>query len=313
MNARSAMPAPGFYPASEIPMADYLADPCPVPSLSSGAAHRLLACSPLHCWTQHPRLGGRGSSDNNASDMGSVTHDLLLGGEGKICVLNPEDYRSKPTKADPEGAIPVGFTNNAIRAARDEARANGLTPILAGAIAGARAMVEAARAFVAESEIAGVFDDGESEVTMLWQEDETWFRARPDWLNHVGRVVLHYKTTKASANPEPFSRGVMDSMGYDVSLGFYRRGFERLTQQQRDDWHHVILCQEQTAPYACSLISLDRAAWAIADGKVERAIDIWRRCMKSGKWPGYSRNIHYATPTPWQLAEAEQRLQEQYA
>jgi hypothetical protein len=289
-------------------MAMYLADPCDMPSLSAGAAHTIITRSPQHVWSEHPRLGGRISDDSAASDMGTLMHDLLLGGEGKICVIEPSDYRSKPTKNDPDGSIPVGWTNNAIRAARDEARSNGLLPVLAGGIAGARSAVKVARDFLRHSELAGVLDAGESEVTMLWRDDSgMWYRARPDWLNHEQRTVLHYKTTQASAAPEPFSRLLVNS-GYDVSLAFYRRGWEHITGMR--DWRHVILAQEQHAPYACSIHSLDPAAWAIADEKVERSSRLWRQCLMADRWPAYSGAVHYVTPTAWQIAEAEARMYE---
>ena len=300
---------PGFYPASALPMAQYLADPCAEPSLSSGAAHRLITRSPAHVYAQHPRMGAQEQEDTAASDIGSIVHDLLLGGEGKICVIDPADYRSKPTKDNPEGSIPVGWTNNAIREARDTARTNGLVPILASQMAGARAMAAAARAFIATSELAGVLDEGEGESTMIWQEGETWFRARPDWMNWQKKVMLHFKTTDTSANPEPFIRGVMANYGYDMALAFYRRGFEALHGQD-DQWQHVILAQEQRDPYACSLIGLSPVMMALADDKVERAVAIWRKCMNSRKWPAYSGSIHYAEPTAWQLAEAERMAQE---
>ena len=299
---------PGFYPASALPMARYLADPCPQPSLSSGACQTMITKSAQHVWASHPRLGGRVEDHSDASDIGTIAHDLLLGGEGRICVIEPADYRSKPTKDNPDGAIPVGWTNGAIRAARDEARANGLTPILAGAMAGARTMANVARDFTAHSEIAGVFDAGEGEASMLYERDGVWFRARPDWMNHERKIMLHYKTTTATANPESFSRLAVGA-GYDVSLAFYRMVFEGLTQQK--DWQHVILAQEQSAPYACSLLSLDPAAWAIADDKVNRAVRAWSYCVKEDQWPAFSGSIHYVTPSSWQLAEAERMAQEE--
>ena len=290
-----------------IPMADYLADPCPEASLSSGCAHRLLTRSPLHAWSEHPRLGGRSGSESNASEKGSVAHDMLLGGEGKICVIDPADYRSKPTKDDPDGAIPKGWTNGAIRAARDMARGNGLTPILAAEYGAVIKMAEVARQFLSTTDLAGALDNGKSEQTLIWQEGKTWFRARPDWLTDDGRLMLHYKTTEASANPAPFIRGLLPNMGYDVSLAFYRRGWEALGGSP--DTLHVILVQEQSPPYACSLVALSPVMLAIADEKVQRAVDTWEKCMRTNRWPAYSPAIHYAEPTAWQLAEAEAAMQ----
>jgi hypothetical protein len=297
----------GIYTAAEVPMAAYLADPCELPSISSGVAHRLLTKSPAHVYADHPRLGGAARDSSSAADTGSAAHDMLLGGEGKVRVINRADYRSKPTKTNPEGSIPAGWTNDAIRAARDDARASGYAAILADDWPGIVAMRDAARRFLDNSEIAGVMSGGQSEATMIASIDGVWYRARPDWMNPAAKIMMHYKTTEASAEPHRFERSTLVSSGYDVSLAFYRKVFERLTGQT--DWLHVIMAQEQAAPHACSLIGLDRAMWAIAEQKVEDAADIWRQCIKSNSWPAYQSHIHMATPTPWQLAESEAKLQ----
>lgn len=286
-----------------IPMAAYLADPAPEPSLSSSCAHTLLTRAPVHAWMSHPRLGCQRNADSDAADIGSVAHDVLLGGEAKICVINPMEYPSS------NGTFPDGWTNKAIRAARDTARANGLVPILSKQMGGVRNMVSVARAFLAESELAGVLGRGQPELTMLWQEDGAWCRARPDWLTDDHDVMLHYKTTKASANPEAFIRGIMPSMGYDLALAFYARGLTALSDYPTPK--HVILVQEQLPPHACSLISMTPAFWAVADSKVERALKLWRECRASGEWSGYSGRIHYAEPRPWDVAMAEEAMAEE--
>jgi len=299
--------AAGFYSSVQMPMAQYLSDPCDTASMSSGTVNDLITKSPAHVYARHPRFGAAAQDQSETMDIGTIAHQLLLGGDTRICEIRREDYRSKPTKDNPDGAIPVGWTNNAIREARDIARDRGLIPVLFEDMFAVRAMADAAREFLAQSEIAGVLDGAETEVTQIWQEGDTWFRARHDLVNHGPKIRLSYKTTKLSANPSVFIRSAI-SMGYHRALAFYRRGFEVLTDQR--DWRDVILVQEQSAPYACSLIGLDPAMWAIADQDVERAIGIWRQCMASGKWPAYSGLIHYASPTPWMLAEAEAQMLE---
>ena len=152
-------------------------------------------------------------------------------------------------------------------------------------------------------------DGGLGEVTAIAKIGETWMRARPDWMAHHMGVCLHYKSTEGSASPDPFVRWVLTSMGYDVSLSFYKRVLEHLSPEFKK-WQHVILLQEQKEPWACSLITLSPASWAIADNKVTRAISRWGRCMAEGSWPGYGWGIAEAEPTPWQLAEAEAEMQE---
>ena len=286
-----------------IPMAQYLADPCPVPSLSSSMLNRLVTRSPMHAHYEHPRLGNNRGEDSNKADMGTVAHDILLGGKGKICIIDPEDY------AGAKVAVPKGWTNNAIREARDEARAKGLTPILKGAELAAKAMAARARKFLAESDIAGVLDSGESELTIIAKDGETWLRARPDWFNPEMQIMLHYKTTEASVEPSKFISGIMRGMGYGTAIAFYQHVWEQLySDQDLSQWQHIILAQEQDAPYACSLIALDPAKAEIERQNVLQGIMAWAHCMKSGKWPGYSSHIHYASPTAWEMAQAEGRI-----
>lgn len=288
---------PGIH---RIPMAQYLADPCPVPSLSSSALTRLITRSPAHAHHEHPRLGKAQGDAANKADIGTVAHDILLGGEHTICVIDPEDY------AGAKGAVPKGWTNNAIREARDTARANGLTPILKGQELAAKAMARKAREFIADTELAGVFDSGEPELTIIAQQGETWLRTRPDWFSPAMMVMLHYKTTEASVEPESFIRGVMRGMGYGTALAFYKHVAE-LAGVCDHQWRHFILAQEQDAPYACSLVGLSPAREAVEMAKVMNGIATWAQCMRTGKWPAYSNQVHYAEATAWELSYLEQQ------
>ncbi len=286
---------PGIH---NMPMAEYLADPCPEPSLSSSCAHRLLSRSPLHAWQEHPRLGAVGS-ESGVADKGSVAHDLLLGGEGKIAVIDPADFPAK------NGNIPDGWTNPAIREARDAARDSGLTPILAADFAAIRSQVDAAREFLANSEIAGVLDRGQPEQTIIWREGDTWCRARPDWLTDNHDICLHFKTTDASAKADSFIRGIMQNMGYGFALRFYARGLAAVSDAKTQ---HLILVQEQNAPFACTLIGLTPAKEAVEDVRVIKAIETWRKCLAENRWPAYDTRVHWAEPTAWELAEIDAEL-----
>jgi len=278
---------PGIYSAEQVPMSAYLSDPCPVPSLSSGAAHRIITTTPKHVWWTHPRLGGHQREASSKSDIGSVAHELVLGGGSNIVIVDADDWRTK-----------------AAQTARDEARAQGKYPVLERKYQEALEMAGECANFLDQSEFAGVLGSGAGEATAIAQLGETWLRARPDWLNHERKVCLHYKTTDGSAAPEPFIRWVMKSMGYHVALAFYRLVLESIHDEFKG-WQHIMLVQEQSAPFCASIISLGDADWAIADVKVERAIEIWRRCMESQQWPGFGGSIHYSEPTPWELAKAE--------
>lgn len=278
---------PGLYRMS---MADYLADPCAVPSISSGCAYTLITQSPLHARHEHPRLNRfREREASEASDMGSIVHALLLEGrDDGLVAIDAPDWRTKAAKE-----------------ARDAARAEGKHPILAHRVQDVRAMLGAARDYIASSELAGVFDDGESELTMIWQEGDVWCRARPDWLTTDRSVLLHYKTTQGSAEPESFTRGMLIGMGYDMAAAFYDRGLYAVARPRKSTT--VFLVQECSPPYACSLIALSGELQDMADAKVSKAIALWDRCMKSGFWPAYPNRICYAEPPAWAQKAWEER------
>jgi hypothetical protein len=279
---------PGIH---DIPFSQYLADPCESPSLSSGIAHTLLTQSALHAWSEHPRLNGTVSNSNEA-DIGSAAHDVLLGGEDRVAWLDFDSWRT-----------------NASKEAREAAREAGRIPMLIHNSPVVNAMVEEAHRFIDGSPLAGVFERGLPERTIIWTEEtphngKVWCRARPDWLTNNHDVMLHYKTTTASARAEKFIRGIMAGSGYGLSLRFYARGLAALLKPEPPT-QHLILVQEQEAPYACSLIGLTPAKAAIEDARVALAIAKWGQCVAWDKWPAYDSRVHYAEPTAWELAEEE--------
>ena len=289
---------------SNIPPAHYHADPAPTPSLSSSIAKVLLFQSPEHAWLQHPRLNPEFRDDGSSRlDIGSAAHDHLLeGGTPRIKVLDPEDYPNKTG-----GGVPTGWTNAAIRAARDEARAKNLIPVLKSDWKQIADMAEVAHKFIRGSELEGCFDKGwgESEVTLVWEEPMVsgpiWCRARPDRMREDRRLILDYKTT-TDANPEYLTRAVICQLGYDMQAGFYDRGVDVLTGTDPD---FVFLFQEIDAPYACSLVGLEPALIEVGRNKVAESMRRWAKCMSTGKWPTYSNQIHFAQAPAWALADGE--------
>lgn len=263
----------------------YHADPLPAPSLSSGVARTLIDRSPLHAWTQHPRLNPDYAPREEARfDFGSAAHMLVLGRGRDLAVIDAPDWRKSEAKE-----------------ARDAARAEGKTPILAAdheralAVAGAFAtQVEAyPEAFAAFSAI------GRSEVVIAWMEQGVWCRGMADRLALAEEeaVLIDYKTTQASAHPAAVSRRLYD-LGQDLQLAFYRRGILALRPSVKR-FRALLLTQEVDPPYALSVVSLDPATWQMAEQRIDLAIGLWRRCLAADEWPGYPAEIATAELPVW--------------
>ena len=264
----------------------YHADPAPVPSLSNSVANVLLNRSPYHAWLAHPKLNPNYKSDESSRfDLGSAAHAVLLEGDStKICVVDAADWRTKAAKEQ-----------------RDQARQNGLLPILAKHDFAVKAMAKAAKLFVSQSELAGVFDQGRPEQTIMWQEGNTHCRSRLDWLADSHKIILDYKTTD-SAEPEAFIRQI-GRMGYDLQAAFYTAGVEAATG---DRPLFVFLVQEIEEPYACSLVSLSNTYMELACEKYVRAVKMWDECLSANRWPAYPSRVCYAEPPAWAIKEFEE-------
>lgn len=279
-----------------IPLAEYVADPAPSPSLSSGISRALLEESPLHAFHKHPRLNPHYQQDHKtAFDLGTVAHAILLEGDyKKIAVVNATDWRTKEAKE-----------------ARDEARANGMTPILVEQMTEVELMVEEAKRAIADSELASVFtpDGGDSELTLIWQDASgVWCRSRPDRLSKDRRIIVDYKTTGASAEPNAWTKGPMIGNGCDLQAALGLRGIKAITGQ--DGCKFVFLVQESIAPYAVSFVGFGEQFKFYADTRIDRAIKLWGRCLKTNHWPGYTNRIAWVSPPQYKCNEWDAQIEE---
>jgi hypothetical protein len=271
--------------------AQYHADPAPSPSLSSSIANILLDQSPVHAMLAHPRLNASYAREEDSRfDLGSAAHMMLLErNEEKIVRVQADSWRT-----------------NAAKAARAQAWMNFQYPVLEHKYADIVEMVKVARAYMLTTELGDILETGAAEQSLLWEDSASggnptpfWCRARPDMM--TPDVTLDYKST-ASASPEFIARQI-GRMGYDLQAEFYVRGRKATVGHEVP---FVLLFQEITRPYACSLVSLSNAYREVGKLKVARAMTVWDKCLSTGVWPGYTPKILYVEPKPWDLMQAEE-------
>lgn len=266
---------PGVY---HMPLADYISDPAPIPSLNAGTASTLLSQSPLHAWTNHPRCNPAYQSDESSRlDLGTIAHAVLLEGDSsRIVCVNADDWRTKDAKAK-----------------RDEARAAGKLPILDRDLKAVSQMVDVAQNAIASSEIADDFRDAVPEQTLMWEENGIWCRSRPDKATKDWRILFDYKTVAGSASPGAFSRAILNH-GYDLQAALGLRGVDQLGLSSKAIF--IFIVQEIEPPYAVSLVSLSPAWLTFAEDKLRMAMSIWKGCLRMNEWPAYSGKIAYLEP-----------------
>lgn len=256
----------------QIDPADYHADPLPRPSLNSTIAKILLTKTPAHAWTASPRLNPDWEpTDSDAFDLGRAAHAMLLGRGDDVSVVVADNWATKAAKA-----------------AKEEARASGRTPMLEKDYRRVMRMTEVARGYLKACGLSDL-DPARSELMASAEIDGVACRMMADHAFEWPLDPILDVKTAGSVSDHAIQRAIVD-YGYDVSEQWYREVWKAATGEDRD---FVFLFIEKVPPYACRLIKLlrlpgDDADWSEdATEKCAEARRIWRTCLETGEWPCY--------------------------
>lgn len=284
---------PGIYKMSEIA---YHADRLHpyLPTLSRSDVHRIAEQSPRHAHAAHPRLTPDAAPEHGrAFDVGSRAHALVLGQEHLIAPVDAANWQTK-------GA----------RQARDDARERGLIPTLPHEYEQADNMARAChRQLDQHEEAADVFlpNQGRAEQVVVAQIQGVWCRAMVDWLPDPGSpgagIIYDYKTTSSTAHPSAWGKRTLYDSGAYLQDPHYSAVIEHGLGLQ--GWRVRWIVQETSPPYAISVIELGPEARAYAHAKWSSAVETWRHCLRTGRWPGYPSRVCYVEVPPWRTYEFE--------
>lgn len=254
------------------------------PSLSRSVIQQMVHKSPAHARAAHPKLNPLWEPDEKkAFDVGKVCHQLLLDGTAGVQIIHADNWKSPKTRE---------------KAA--EARAHGLVPLLEHEWEKVDAMMSAVR-----GQVGDLFDGGDSELSLVWEESGVLCRARIDWLSDDRRMIRDFKTS-SDAEPVKFSKGSFLSYGYDLQDAWYRRGV-RATFGTEPDYELVVA--EKDAPYQCIVFDSAPDTLALANVMIDWALLKWKECLESGEWPGYPARTHSVTLPPWREEQWWARFQ----
>lgn len=270
--------AAGFYPG--VSPIVYHKDPAPSPSLSSGLVKKLIDQSPLHAWAGHPRLNPNyDDTDDKKFDTGNASHALVFGAGKKLRVIEADDWRK-----------------DAAKKARDDAIADGFSPILSGAFAAAQELAD--MTIKQMSQIDGCEDFFEqpgvqvfNELMVLWQDEGgIWCRTLIDRLSVSARAITVYdlKTTGEEVAPHTVGRFEYNQK-HDIQAAFIERGLQTLFSNPIADRLKVnFIIQEKAFPYQ---LTVNQPDLTISRRMVSQAIHLWRRSIEEKRWPGYPKQI----------------------
>jgi len=231
-----------------------------VPYLSQSIAWTLLSRSPLHAWHEHPMLGGAGREPTQAMETGTLAHQMVLGGD-RVVTLDFPDWRT-----------------NAAKAARDELRAAGKTPVL-------RKHIEAIEP-VRDSVLRTLADYGidlgamHVEERMEWTQDGVLCAGTPDAWGE--RICLDLKTMPELPSPSELARKMCGG-SWPMQRRAYLDGLERGPDPEgagRRKWIWVLA--ETEPPFASTIATCDAVVQELGRHQWIKALARWKALLDSG-------------------------------
>ena len=132
------------------------------------------------------------------------------------------------------------------------------------------------------------------EESFTWDDGGIPCKSRLDGYSIKLGAVVDLKTTR-DASLSAFSRAIV-SYGYHRQAAFYLRA-AKPAALHLDSF--VFICVESEPPHAVAVYALDAAAIAQGDAEVSRLLEVYRKCIETGVWPGYADEIKTIQIPKW--------------
>ena len=245
----------------DIPLADYVADPCVEPSLSASIAKVLVnpTKTPAHAKLLHPRFTAQPVREFNAvPNFGSAVHALAFGGP-KVVALDYKDWRKDDAQKERAAVLAAGDV-----------------PLLAKDMARAQKCCGAALLALYTLDIAWAF-----EKTLVWKASGVWHRCRPD-AHHMMRIIVDLKVTQTDP---PDANRQFFNQDEDMQAAFVEAGCDALDPGGRGRRKIFYLYVEDDEPFVARMLPVSEATLTIARKRRIAATNIWRQCITANKWP----------------------------
>lgn len=281
---------PGVYP--DLSIDDYHGQCCIGPSISASGITQLLAC-PAKFWAFSPlNPHAFAREPSSAMNLGKAAHSLALGEPefNKHFIVSPyDDFRSKEA-----------------RAWRDS---QSLTVLKADDFETVKIMAAAIRH---SHQTANALEGCRPEVSLIYLDGETgiWIKSRPDLLPNdpATNFIREYKTC-ATIEPYRLSNNVF-SFGYHIQAAMQIDAVRATMNVEPLGIAHI--CQEKEPPYLAELRMFTPEQIEIGRKFYRKGLRLFAECLRTGMWPGYTRDPSFFQ-TPYRIAMEAEGIDDEYA
>lgn len=146
--------------------------------------------------------------------------------------------------------------------------------------------------------------EGHSEVSVFDEYLGVKRRGRFDYLPTEGNIAVDLKTTM-DASKHGFASSAA-KFKYHVQRAHYLDILRRSTGR---DIGMLFVVVEKTAPYLTGVRKLNDQFVEMGEAEAMEAVDVFRRCMETGVWPGYSDEAEEITPPMYSIYDYQDRYE----
>ena len=136
------------------------------------------------------------------------------------------------------------------------------------------------------------------EVSLAWRDQGVTCKARLDATPEGFARIVDLKST-TDATPEAFSRAI-HRYGYHIQAAWYLRGAIAHSSTM-PEWYWLAI--ETTKPFAISPYRAPAKMLTHANGLIERALSMYRKCVAENYWPAYDPAIRDIDLPAWSYRE----------
>ena len=150
--------------------------------------------------------------------------------------------------------------------------------------------------------INSLFETGQAETTIFWEENLLPCKCRPDWIINRGEFVVDLKTT-SDASPEGFAKSIAN-FRYHVQDAWYSRGIEVAYGERPEAF--IFLAVENKPPFNVGIYSLNQDSkdegWMVACQDLEKYRD-YIKDPEEDRFDGYSKDVVELSLPKWAFTQ----------
>jgi exodeoxyribonuclease VIII len=153
-------------------------------------------------------------------------------------------------------------------------------------------------------------DDHWIEPSIVWDIDGYVCKCRPDLVSLRHKVIVDLKTTK-DGSPSGFPKEIA-RYHYHTQAAWYMYGMYQATGEAWNTF--LFIAAEKKRPFLSTVYRIDRGSATYSAGTNEylECFDTYKRCMKSGKWPGYGDEAIPVELPDWSISSKHELEEEPY-